>query len=124
MKPHSHLRQPVDASLNYGGCDALFQVPGLRNVAVTAPYMHNGTLAGLRDVVRHYSAICDEKLALAVPSPHADPTDLNAQVPRVSVLKTLHLGEAQISDLFAFLETLTEKSPKERLPVPGFADCK
>jgi len=32
-------------------------VPGLRNVALTAPYMHNGSLASLRDVVRHYSEI-------------------------------------------------------------------
>ena len=32
-----------------------FKVPSLRNVARTAPYMHNGSLATLRDVVRHYS---------------------------------------------------------------------
>jgi len=38
-----------------------FRVPGLRNVARTAPYMHNGSLASLRDVVQHYS----EKLRLS-----------------------------------------------------------
>ena len=32
-----------------------WRVPGLRNVALTAPYMHNGSLATLRDVVKHYS---------------------------------------------------------------------
>ncbi|HEX6766089.1 MAG TPA: cytochrome c peroxidase, partial [Polyangiaceae bacterium] len=32
-----------------------FKVPGLRNVAETAPFMHNGSLATLEDVVRHYS---------------------------------------------------------------------
>ena len=32
-------------------------MPTLRNVALTAPYMHNGSLATLRDVVRHYSEL-------------------------------------------------------------------
>ena len=32
-----------------------FKVPTLRNVALTAPYMHDGSLATLRDVVDHYS---------------------------------------------------------------------
>ena len=32
----------------------LFKVPSLRNIAVTAPYFHNGALATLRDVVRFY----------------------------------------------------------------------
>jgi cytochrome c peroxidase len=32
-----------------------FRVPGLRNVARTAPYMHNGSIATLQDVVEHHS---------------------------------------------------------------------
>jgi len=32
-----------------------FKVPTLRNVALTAPYMHDGSLATLEDVVEHYS---------------------------------------------------------------------
>ena len=36
---------------NYGE----FKVPSLRGVSETAPYMHNGSLATLREVVRHYS---------------------------------------------------------------------
>jgi cytochrome c peroxidase len=32
-----------------------FKVPSLRNVALTAPYMHDGRFAALPDVVRHYS---------------------------------------------------------------------
>ena len=39
-----------------------FKVPSLRNVARTAPYMHNGSLATLRDVVRHYSEINPDRL--------------------------------------------------------------
>ena len=38
-----------------------FRVPGLRNVALTAPYMHNGSLASLRDVVKHYSELNEDR---------------------------------------------------------------
>ncbi|HKU46837.1 MAG TPA: cytochrome c peroxidase, partial [Burkholderiales bacterium] len=68
-----------------------WRVPGLRNVAQTAPYMHNGSLATLRDVVRHYSELNEERL-------HADGE---------RVLKRLNLTEAEIDDLVAFLETLS-----------------
>ena len=39
-----------------------FRVPGLRNVALTAPYMHAGSLATLADVARHYSTLDEERL--------------------------------------------------------------
>ncbi|MBK9743974.1 MAG: hypothetical protein IPO94_13895 [Saprospiraceae bacterium] len=32
-----------------------FKVPGLRNVAVTAPYMHDGSFKTLKDVIEYYS---------------------------------------------------------------------
>lgn len=67
-----------------------FRVPGLRNVARTAPYMHNGNLATLRDVVHHYSELNEERL-------HADGERL---------LKPLRLSDDEIADLVAFLETL------------------
>ena len=68
-----------------------WRVPGLRNVAQTAPYMHNGSLATLRDVVRHYSELNEERL-------HADGE---------RVLKPLRLSAAEIEDLVAFLESLS-----------------
>ena len=67
-----------------------FRVPGLRNVALTAPYMHNGSLATLRDVVKHYSELNEERL-------HADGE---------RVLRPLKLTQAEIDDLVAFLESL------------------
>ncbi|HUQ25722.1 MAG TPA: cytochrome c peroxidase [Burkholderiales bacterium] len=70
-----------------------FRVPGLRNVALTAPYMHNGSLASLRDVVKHYSEINEDRL-------HLDGE---------KVLRKLHLTPGEINDLVAFLESLTEK---------------
>lgn len=70
----------------------IFRVPGLRGVSRTAPYMHNGSLETLEDVVRHYSEIDLERM-------HADGE---------AILKPLKLNEAEISDLVAFLESLSD----------------
>ena len=71
-----------------------FKVPSLRNVALTAPYMHNGSLATLVDVVRHYSELNVDRL-------HADG--------EVLLLKPLRLSAWESADLVAFLESLTER---------------
>jgi cytochrome c peroxidase len=71
-----------------------FKVPGLRNVALTMPYMHDGSLATLRDVVLHYSELDEERL--------------NADGERI--LRPLHLSPQEVDDLVAFLETLTDRS--------------
>jgi cytochrome c peroxidase len=71
-----------------------FKVPGLRNVALTMPYMHDGSLATLRDVVRHYS------------EPDVMQRDAIGQ-PR---LRPLHLTQQEVDDLVAFLESLTDRS--------------
>ena len=68
-----------------------FKVPSLRNVALTAPYMHDGRLATLRDVVKHYSELDMDRV-------HADGEAL---------LRPLKLSGAEVEDLVAFLETLT-----------------
>jgi cytochrome c peroxidase len=70
-----------------------FKVPSLRNVALTAPYMHNGSLGTLADVVRHYSELGADRL-------HADGEKL--------LLRPLRLGAGEQTDLVAFLESLTE----------------
>lgn len=67
-----------------------FKVPSLRQVGRTAPYMHNGSLPTLADVVAHYSDLNEERL-------HADGE---------TVLRRLDLTAAEQADLAAFLETL------------------
>jgi len=67
-------------------------VPSLRNLTRTAPYMHNGSLATLRDVLRHYSELPEERL-------HADGERL---------LVPLRLTSAETDDLLAFLDSLNE----------------
>lgn len=71
----------------------LFKTPTLRNVATTAPYMHQGQFATLRDVVRFYSTF-----------EGALPPDHHA---RETILRPLHLTEDEMDDLIAFLESLT-----------------
>jgi cytochrome c peroxidase len=67
-----------------------FRVPTLRNIAVSAPYMHDGALATLADVVDHYDQGGSG-------SPNTDPT-----------LHPLGLSDQEKADLIAFLESLTD----------------
>jgi len=81
-----------------------FRTPSLREVARTAPYMHQGQFATLRDVLRYYST-----LEGTVPAGHHGE----------QVIKPLHLGEREIDDLIAFLETLNgAELPAELLGPP------
>ncbi len=66
-----------------------FKTPTLRNVAVTGPYMHDGSLATLWDVMDHYNKG-------GVPNPFLD-----------GGMQRLGLTEAEIDDLVAFMFALT-----------------
>lgn len=71
------------------------KVPGLRNIAVTAPYMHNGQFKTLAEVVDYYD----------------NPSDfVQGSINRDSLLAVpLQLTTAEKADLVAFLEALTDK---------------
>jgi cytochrome c peroxidase len=69
-----------------------FKVPSLRNLAPTAPYFHAGSAATLRDVLRHYSELDEDRL-------HADGE---------RILVPLKLTPAETEDLLAFLASLSE----------------
>jgi cytochrome c peroxidase len=72
-----------------------FKTSTLRNIAVTAPYMHDGSLATLRDVVVHYNngGVTNE----------GDPVNdfLGGGI------RPLNLTDKEIDDLVAFMEALT-----------------
>lgn len=71
-----------------------FKIPGLRNIAQTAPYMHNGMLKTLRDVIDYYNE--PDKFI---------PDAIN----RDSLLnKPLGLTETEKKDLEAFLMSLSD----------------
>lgn len=66
-----------------------YKTPGLRNINLTAPYMHNGSLSTLKDVVRFYNqgGVKNENLD--------------------GLIKPLGLTEKEIADLVEFLKALT-----------------
>jgi len=66
-----------------------FKTPSLRDVARTAPYMHDGSLGSLEEVVRYYNG-----------GGSGDP----AQDPAI---RPLRLTEEEIGALVAFLQSLT-----------------
>lgn len=72
-----------------------FKTPGLRNVAVTAPYMHDGRFKTLEQVVQYYN------------NPYMfveDPINMDTLL-----LQPLQLSNQDNADLVAFLKTLTDK---------------
>ena len=73
-----------------------FKVPGLRNVALTAPYMHDGKFNTLEEVINFYSNPYDfvEK-----------PVNIDSLM-----VKPLNLTEQQKEDLVNFLHSLTDKN--------------
>jgi cytochrome c peroxidase len=74
---------------------ASFRVPSLRGVALTAPYMHDGSLATLEEVVALYNRGGDPE-AVGVPAPR---------------IKPLMLTDDEEAQLVAFLRTLTGQTP-------------
>jgi cytochrome c peroxidase len=90
-----------------------FKAPTLRNVAVTAPYMHDGSIATLAEVIDHYAAggrTIDH-------GPHAGD---GSKSPVKDQFVTGFIVTAQErSDLLAFLESLTDAS---FLTDPRFGD--
>lgn len=77
-----------------------FRTPGLRNVTLSAPYMHNGEVATLAEAVRHH---------------YADGEAGDARL-------KLSVSDGEVADLVTFLETLTDRGfvsdPKFALPGP------
>ncbi|MEX1024690.1 MAG: cytochrome c peroxidase [Planctomycetota bacterium] len=81
-----------------------FKTPSLRNVAATAPYMHNGRFATLEEVVTFYST-----LEGAAPVHHRGE----------QLLEATNLAAGEIADLVAFLESLTDNDVPDELLAPA-----
>ena len=79
-----------------------FKAPSLRNVAVTAPYMHDGSIATLEEVLDHYS----EGGRTIKSGPDAG---VGADNPNKSeFVKHIGLTKAEKADLAAFVRSLTD----------------
>lgn len=99
-----------------------FRTPSLRNVALTAPYGHNGAFATLESVVRHHlnpaASLVRFQLSTVKlpPLPEQDAKDLdqvrlNQLIPKLltaNELAVIELTNTEVSALVAFLHALTD----------------
>ncbi len=90
-----------------------FRPQSLRNVALTAPYMHDGSIATLEDVVRHYAA----GGRVTADGPFAG--DGRVSPLKSGLVRGFTLTEAELADVLAFLESLTDQEFVEN---PAFSN--
>lgn len=76
---------------------AKFKVPSLRNITLSAPYMHDGRFETLEEVIAHYNSGVQPSSTLEVTLENTIETGL-------------FLDEQEISDLLAFLKTLEDQT--------------
>lgn len=92
-----------DADQGVGGAngnanqDGLFKVGSLKNIALSAPYMHDGRFTTLEEVVEHYNSGVQNNPNLSAP----------LRLPNGGI-RRLNLSDADKQALVAFLETLTD----------------
>jgi cytochrome c peroxidase len=80
-----------------------FKAPTLRNVAVTAPYMHDGSIATLEEVIAHYA----RGGRLIEQGPNAG--DGRRSPFKSEFIRGFELTDVEQADLIAFLEALTDE---------------
>jgi cytochrome c peroxidase len=86
-----------------GGPNGAFKIPTLRNVALTAPYMHNGVFETLEEVLDFYSGGGGRGLGLDVPL-------------QDDKIRKFSLTPQEKADLIAFLLALTDESAAPEIP--------
>lgn len=79
-----------------------FRAPSLRNVELTAPYMHDGTMTSLEEVLDFYAA----GGRLITSGPHAGDGRTNPY--KSDLIALIDLSPAERADIIAFLKTLTD----------------
>ena len=105
-------KQPVRDENHCG----LFKTPTLRNIALTAPYMHNGVFDNLRDVVAFYATrdtdpgkwYSSGKKFNDLPSIFHVNVDVETPPYQRRAKQRPQLNDEEISDIVAFLHTLTD----------------
>ena len=80
-----------------------FKVPTLRNIALTAPYMHNGVFSTLDEVIDFYSGGGGPGLGLEI-------SNVDDKI------RNFTLTKRERSDLISFLHSLTDESAKPDIP--------
>jgi cytochrome c peroxidase len=98
--PNRGLYESTDEAADMGA----FRAPSLRNIEMTAPYMHDGSATTLRQVLEQYSQggrVTHEGI-------HKGDGRLNPY--KDGLISRIDLTETEIDDLLAFLKTLTDET--------------
>jgi len=105
-KPWDHGLRDVTSNPEDEGA---FRTPTLRNVAVTAPYMHDGSLPTLEAVIREHYAV----------KGHSCLTGKGPNPLRSEFIEGFPISDREVRDLVAFLQSLTDQN---FLTNPPFSD--
>ena len=103
---HGLLENPAVDDPKY---DGKFKNPSLRNVAITAPYMHNGVFKELRTVMEFYDHYNNPERSI---NPETGKPWQSAEVPQTvdkEDLKGKALTDRKVDALIAFMKILTDK---------------
>jgi cytochrome c peroxidase len=104
LDDEEHLQPGLQAATGNPAHRGLFKVPSLRNVALTAPYMHDGRFKTLEEVLDHYDS--GIKTSSTLSSLIVEASNRGAATSdRIS----LHLTAAEKAAVIAFLRTLTDQ---------------
>jgi cytochrome c peroxidase len=108
---------PLLAEPDTGAGRFRFRTPSLRNVALTAPYMHNGMLATLEDVLRFYDNGRSENSNVSNERGRDRRRSDNA-IARVSgqFRRVDDMTESEMADIIAFLNALTDTDFDRTMP--------
>jgi cytochrome c peroxidase len=112
---------PLVAEPDTGGSRFRFRTPSLRNVELTAPYMHNGVLATLEDVLRFYDAGRSENPQVVNARGRGRNGQGQALPPGTARLDGQFVGvrdmsDREMEDIIAFLKTLTDTQFEKTVP--------
>lgn len=91
----------LTANPNHRG---LFRPPSLRNAELTAPYMHDGSIATLEEVIKHYA----RGGTLTAGGPNAGDGKFNPL--KSGLIQGFNASDQEIEDIIAFIESLTDTS--------------
>lgn len=95
-----YVDKGVGGRTNQALQNGVFKVPFLRNIELTAPYMHDGRFVNLREVIDHYS----EGIA--------NHPNLDVELKNGNLAKRMNFTEEQKEGLEAYLKTLTDEKLK------------
>jgi cytochrome c peroxidase len=97
------VAKPEAARGRGGGPNGAFKIPTLRNIALTAPYMHNGVFETLEEVLDFYAGGGGRGLGLEVPL-------------QDDKIRKFTLTPQEKADMIAFLLALTDESAAPEIP--------